>query len=418
MRGERVAKRVTARSLRDPRRLHRPLHGALHDRVVQMTPAQLTRRRIPMQPRCRKHPLPHPRPARRRHLHAERIRQLHRPRPRPRPQAARKIIPMQPLHPPQMLVRQLPHAHRQHRYPILAPLPPPHHDLAPREVHVLHPQLERLQQPQPGAVQQRRHESRHAAQLRQNGLHLGGREHDGQPHRLARPHHPLGFAQLHRMLQAVDPTPAAQSLRLQATSRLHATRRRDASANQNPALWTILPQLTRVTISRPISRTVRQPASARVRSKSAKRFSITAATPASPASANPYTYGRPMHTAAAPRARALNTSAPVRTPESSSTGTRPPTASTTAGSASSVAIAPSTCRPPWFDTTSPSTPASSARRASSGWSMPLSSSGSLVSARSRGKSAQLSDGRGNVAANRSTASPGSARPARNTGSLT
>src|SRR6266568_1587795 len=392
MRGERVAKRVTARSLRDPRRLHRPLHGALHDRVVQMTPAQLTRRRIPMQPRCRKHPLPHPRPARRRHLHAERIRQLHRPRPRPPP--PRQNIPMQ------------------------APLPPPHHDLAPREVHVLHPQLERLQQPQPGAVQQRRHESRHAAQLRQNGLHLGGREHDGQPHRLARPHHPLGFTQLHRMLQAVDPTPAAQSLRLQATSRLHATRRRDASANQNPALWTILPQLTRVTISRPISRTVRQPASARVRSKSAKRFSITAATPASPASANPYTYGRPMHTAAAPRARALNTSAPVRTPESSSTGTRPPTASTTAGSASSVAIAPSTCRPPWFDTTSPSTPASSARRASSGWSMPLSSSGSLVSARSRGKSAQLSDGRGNVAANRSTASPGSARPARNTGSLT
>src|SRR5436309_4661302 len=50
-----------------------------------------------------------------------------------------------------------------------------------------------------------------------------------------------------------------------------------------------------------------------------------------------------MHTAAAPRASALNTSAPVRTPESSSTGTRPrpPTASTTAGSASSAAIAPS-----------------------------------------------------------------------------
>src|SRR2546426_781726 len=154
MRGERVAKRVTARSLRDPRRLHRPLHGALHDRVVQMTPAQLTRRRIPMQPRCRKHPLPHPRPARRRHLHAERIRQLHRPPPPPPPQAPRKIIPIQPLHPPQMLVRQPPHAHPQDPFPVPSPLPLPHHappppprqqkppprPASPRPRGVLHPE--------------------------------------------------------------------------------------------------------------------------------------------------------------------------------------------------------------------------------------------------------------------------------------
>src|SRR2546427_7383359 len=39
---------------------------------------------------------------------------------------------------------------------------------------------------------------------------------------------------------------------------------------------------------------------------------------------------------------------------SSSTGTLPPTASTMSGNASSVAIAPSTCRPPWFDTITPS----------------------------------------------------------------
>ena len=39
---------------------------------------------------------------------------------------------------------------------------------------------------------------------------------------------------------------------------------------------------------------------------------------------------------------------------------RRPTASTTPGSASSAAIAPSTCRPPWFETITPSTPCSRA----------------------------------------------------------
>jgi hypothetical protein len=37
---------------------------------------------------------------------------------------------------------------------------------------------------------------------------------------------------------------------------------------------------------------------------------------------------------------------------------RPPTAATTSGSASMLALTPSSMRPPWFDTTMPSTPAS------------------------------------------------------------
>ena len=76
---------------------------------------------------------------------------------------------------------------------------------------------------------------------------------------------------------------------------------------------------------------------------------------------------------------------PLRMPLSSSTGTRPSTAATTPGSASSDAIEPSTCRPPWFDTTIPATPASRARRASSGCRIPLSRIGSRVSARSVGE---------------------------------
>src|SRR5690606_41957073 len=42
----------------------------------------------------------------------------------------------------------------------------------------------------------------------------------------------------------------------------------------------------------------------------------------------------------------------------------PSTASSTAGRASSAAIAPSTWRPPWFETTRPLTPAATAARAS------------------------------------------------------
>ena len=105
----------------------------------------------------------------------------------------------------------------------------------------------------------------------------------------------------------------------------------------------------------------------------------------------------------APSASALNASAPLRTPESSSTGTRPPTASTTPGSASSVAIAPSTWRPPWLETTMPSMPASSARRASSGCRMPLSRIGSFVRSRRNGRSSQVSDGREKISVKRCTA---------------
>src|SRR5436853_3824058 len=61
---------------------------------------------------------------------------------------------------------------------------------------------------------------------------------------------------------------------------------------------------------RSISVMLRHPAKPSVRSKSAIRFARTVWTPALPASARPYAYGRPMHTAVAPSANALNASAP------------------------------------------------------------------------------------------------------------
>ena len=80
-------------------------------------------------------------------------------------------------------------------------------------------------------------------------------------------------------------------------------------------------------------------------------------------------------------------------PESSRIGIRPPTASAMPGSASKVAIEPSTWRPPWFETTIPSIPSSTARRASSAERIPFSRIGSLVRSRRNGRSSQRSDGR-------------------------
>src|SRR2546429_699341 len=93
--------------------------------------------------------------------------------------------------------------------------------------------------------------------------------------------------------------------------------------------------------------------------------------PASPPAITPKSVARPVSTACAPSARAFRMSTPRRTPPSSSTVIFEPTARTTAGSASRLGAAPSSWRPPWLDTTTPSQPIARARSASSGRSTPL-----------------------------------------------
>ena len=66
---------------------------------------------------------------------------------------------------------------------------------------------------------------------------------------------------------------------------------------------------------------------------------------------------------------------PRRNPPSINTGTLPPTASTQSGSASSVPITPSNCRPPWFETTIASAPYFTANAASSGFTIPFTING-------------------------------------------
>jgi len=75
-----------------------------------------------------------------------------------------------------------------------------------------------------------------------------------------------------------------------------------------------------------------------------------------------------------------------------------------------VAIEPSTCRPPWFETTMPSIPCSIAATASAGWRMPFKRMGNDVRSRRNARSSQASDGREYVSTNRRTAAR--ARPER------
>ena len=103
----------------------------------------------------------------------------------------------------------------------------------------------------------------------------------------------------------------------------------------------------------------------------------------------------------------MKASAPCRTPESKTIGTRPPTRSTTSGSAASVGTDWSIWRPPWLDTHTPSTPASRARVASSGCTMPLRMIGSVVHSRALARSSQVSAGVENTSRKVSTAARGS-----------
>mmetsp|Transcript_3283 Transcript_3283/g.10973 ORF Transcript_3283/g.10973 Transcript_3283/m.10973 type:complete len:376 (-) Transcript_3283:134-1261(-) len=129
------------------------------------------------------------------------------------------------------------------------------------------------------------------------------------------------------------------------------------------------------------------PASRIELSSSSVSTSIALRTPASPPHARPHATGLPIATTSAPSANAFSTSDPLRTPPSNTTGTtfsvavcvtlvalplRPSlTPATTSASARNVDGAPSSCRPPWFDTHTPSTPCATANAASSRVITPL-----------------------------------------------
>ena len=96
-------------------------------------------------------------------------------------------------------------------------------------------------------------------------------------------------------------------------------------------------------------------------------------------------------------------------PPSTSTSIRPSTASTTSGSASIVAGAPSSWRPPWLETITPAAPCSQASAASSAVTMPFTSTGRLESETSSSRSSHSTEG--SIRENMSAGVPAVALPA-------
>ena len=97
-------------------------------------------------------------------------------------------------------------------------------------------------------------------------------------------------------------------------------------------------------------------------------------------------------TAFAPRATALTTSLPRRTPPSQMTSSWSPTAWTTGSTRSMVAGAVSSWRPPWLESATASMPMDAAISASATDWMPLITSGPSHTDRSHSMSSQQSEG--------------------------
>ena len=72
----------------------------------------------------------------------------------------------------------------QHRHPVSRAFAVPDKNLAPRNLDILDAKANALHEPQPRAVEQRRHEPVRAFQIGKHGLDLCARQHHGQARRL------------------------------------------------------------------------------------------------------------------------------------------------------------------------------------------------------------------------------------------
>lgn len=78
---------------------------------------------------------------------------------------------------------------RQHGHPVFVALTLPHDHLAPRELHILHPQAQRLQQTYARAIEPLSDEPRRSIHVQQQLTDLGRREHHRQTLRPPGLHH-------------------------------------------------------------------------------------------------------------------------------------------------------------------------------------------------------------------------------------
>ena len=112
-----------------------------------------------------------------------RILPLQRARQRRMAIAPRQVPLVQGQAPQCQAVHRIPHAPGKDRHPILRALAGPHGDRARAEIHVLHPQRQRLADAHARAIEQRRHQPRHPVHRIEDRPHLLHRQHHRHPRR-------------------------------------------------------------------------------------------------------------------------------------------------------------------------------------------------------------------------------------------
>jgi hypothetical protein len=172
--GERVPEGVARGGLGDSGAADRILPRPLKDGFVEVVTATLAGDAVHVEARGREEPLPSQGSARVRVLAEERAGQLD---PAGAVPEVAVVLPAPPLEVGEQVGL---YRGRQHGGAIFMPLAVADGELVRREIDVLHAQATALEQPQSGAVQQDRHEPRHAVEALEDGADLLARQDHGQ----------------------------------------------------------------------------------------------------------------------------------------------------------------------------------------------------------------------------------------------
>ena len=221
MGSERMSQSVRADQLGNAGAGRRPFHRPLYPLLVDMMTAHRTRTRVRRKPLRRKNVLPGQRPGSVGIFHRERIRQPHLATPHS------QISRMLRLHKFHLLSQPVVQALRQHRHPVLVALALAHHNLAPREFHILDTQTQTFQQAHSTAIQQTHHHihQRIVHRLHQPP-HLVHRQHRGQATRTLGPGDLRQPGEIQSQHFLVQKQQCRQSLRLRRSTHVAFHRQR------------------------------------------------------------------------------------------------------------------------------------------------------------------------------------------------
>jgi len=174
MGGERMPESVAGGPFADLRVSHRSADGPLHDGLVEMMTASLTRTWLTVGSRGGENPLPGPFAASHRQLSRQGVGQLD-------PACVLfEVALVLDTHPVEMGRQPRLQSARKNCGAVLRSLPVSDEDLMPLEIHVLHTKSTALEQPQSRSVEQRDHELGHPFEMSQHPADLVAGEKDWQ----------------------------------------------------------------------------------------------------------------------------------------------------------------------------------------------------------------------------------------------